>query len=124
RLQPVHGRAVRQAVEEALPELALVGGDRLHAADRLEIGDRRREAREELVRRRTDLEAATYRFRRGGARLVWPPGLEQLVAPGGDPDLRRAGLVRRCEEDVTAQRLYVGRNMRRVLHGVDPAQGA
>ena len=124
RLQPVDGRAVRQAVEEALAELALVGGDRLHPADRLEVRDRRGEAGEELVRRRPDLEAAADRLRRGRTRLVRAPRLEQVVPAVRETDVRAAELVRRADEDVAAERLHVDRHVRGVLHGVDPAERA
>ena len=122
RLQPVHGRAVRQPVEEALPELPLVGGDRLHPADRLEVRDRRREAGEELVRRRPGLEAAADRIGRRRTRLVRAPRLEQLVPSVRETEVRPAELVRRADEHVTVERQYVHRDVGRVLDGVDPAQ--
>src|SRR5262249_16338631 len=49
RLQSVHGHPLGEPVEGALAELARVGGDRRHAAERLEVRDRRGEAGEQLV---------------------------------------------------------------------------
>ena len=124
RLQPVHRRRLRQPVEEALSQLALVFPDRLHSADRLEVRDRRGEPREQLVRRGARLEATADRLDRRRARLVRAPRLEQLVTAVGDAEVRTAELVRRRDEDVAAERLHVGRHVGRVLHGVDPAERA
>ncbi len=122
RLQAVHGRVLWQAVEEALSQLALVGRDRLHAADRLEVRDRRGETGEKLVRRRPDLEAAADRLRRGGTCLVRAPRLEEVVPAVREADVRPAELVRRRDEHVAVERLHVDGLVRCVLHRIDPAE--
>ena len=87
------------------PELALVGAQRLEPAERVEVGDRRGEAGEQLVGRRAGLEPAADRGRRRRARLVRAPGLEQVVPSVGEAQVRPAELVRRAEEHVAADRL-------------------
>ena len=92
-----------------------------HAAERLEVRDRRGEAGEQLVRRRARLE---------------PAGRPARTAPGAPcraATTRAARAVRRrrprCgpqnlyaerDEDVAAERLHVDGLVRGVLHRVDP----
>ena len=72
-LRPVERDVARAGCEQVLAELALVVADRRHAADRVEVGDRRAEAGEQLVRERARLELAPDRRRGGRARLVRAP---------------------------------------------------
>ena len=124
RLLAVHRHRVGQRLEEAAAELVLVRAQDLHAAERLEVRDRRREAGEELVRRGAGLEAAADRRVRRRSCLVRPPRLEQLVASVCDPEVRAAELVRGSDEHVAIDRLHVHRLVRGVLHRVEPGQRA
>ena len=104
------------------PRPALVGHDRRHAADLLEVVDRRVEAGEQLVGQRAGLEATAERAGRRRARLVRSPGLQQRSATVGDPEVGAAELVGRAEQHVGADRADVDRLVRRVVDRVHPGQ--
>jgi hypothetical protein len=90
----VQRAAVRQAVEEPLAQFALVCLDRV-PADRVDVLDRRDEAREQLVRERSRLEPMPERLVGGGANLVRAPAFEQLRFPIREPQVRAVELERR-----------------------------
>ena len=121
---PVDGDRVGQAVEEALAERALVGGDRGEAPDRVEVVDGRVEPGQQLVGLRAGLEAAPQGAGGGRARLVRPPLAHHLGPPGRDAQVRAAELVRRADEHVGADGADVDRLVRGVVHRVHPGERA
>jgi hypothetical protein len=121
---PVDGDRVGQAVEEALAERALVGGDRGEAPDRVEVIDGRVEPGQQLVGLRAGLEAAPQGAGGGRARLVRPPLAHNLGPPGRDAQVRAAELVRRADEHVGADGADVDRLVRGVVHRVHPGERA
>ena len=123
RPQAVQLDPLGEAVEEALPELALVRDDRV-PAERLDVLDRRDEAGEQLVLLRPVLEAVPDGLVRGGPHLVRPPRLEQLPLAEREPDVRPEVLVRRAEEDVDVPGGDVDRPVRPVVDGVGPGERA
>jgi hypothetical protein len=118
----VDGDRVGQAVEEALPQQALVGGDGREAADGVEVVDGRVEPGEQLVRLGAGLEAAAQRAGGRRARLVRPPLADHLGPPEGHAEVRAAELVGRADQHVRADGADVDRLVRRVVHGVHPGQ--
>src|SRR4029453_10754942 len=102
-------------VQEALPELALMRGDRL-PAQRLDVLDGCDESGQELVLHRPGLVA------RRGADLVRAPAVEELPADESEPEMRAVELVRRAEKDVGADRGHVDRTVWRVMHRVHPPE--
>ena len=106
---PVEPNALRRSREEALAEVALVVAQDVHAAKRVEVGDRRPEAGEQLVGERPRLEAPADGGRRRGPRLVGAPGLAERLAHVRHAEMRAAELVRRAEQDVAAERGDVDR---------------
>ena len=75
---------VRQPVEEALPERALVGDDRV-PADRVDVVDGRDEAGEELVLAGAELESVADRLVGGRAHLVRAPAPISSFFPNASP---------------------------------------
>src|SRR5581483_10558488 len=115
--------ALRQSVEEPLPERALVRADRV-PAELLEVVDRGDEAGEKLVRERPRLEAAPGRLVGGRPHLVRSPRPQQLLPAEREPEMRPEELVRGAEEEVNPERGDVDRRVRRVVDGVRPGERA
>ena len=123
RRQAVERDVLRQSVEEPLPQLALVGDDRV-PAERVDVVDRGDETGEQLVLRRAELEAVADRLVRRRAHLVRAPAPQELLAPERHPQVRPEELVRRADEDVAAPGGDVDRTVRAVVDGVDPRERA
>ncbi len=122
--EPVDGDRVGDPGQEPLAQRALVRDDRLKAADRLQVGDRRVEPGQKLVGRGAGGEPATERMVRRRAHLVRAPGLEHRGAAVGDAHVRPAELVRRAEQNVGIDRANVDRLVGGVVDGIDPGQRA
>src|SRR5215469_446098 len=87
RRSSVQLAAVREAVEDALPERALVRPDRV-PAEILEVLDGGNESGEQLVCERPGLEAGAHRLVRSRPHLVRPPGPQELLAAVGETEVR------------------------------------
>ena len=123
RRQAVERDVLRESVEEPLPELALVGDDRV-PAERVDVVDRGDEAREQLVLRRAELEAVADRLVGRRAHLVRAPAPQELLPPERHSQVRPEELVRRADQDVAAPGGDVDRTVRAVVDGVDPGERA
>ena len=121
RRQAVELDAVGQAVEEPLPERALVRDDRL-PADRVDVVDRGDEAGQQLVLAGAELVAVPDGMVRGRTHLVRPPRCEQVLLAERHPHVRPVELVRRAEEDVDVPGGDVDRPVRAVVNGVGPRE--
>ena len=102
RSQSVELDGVREPLEEALPELRLVGDDRL-PAERLDVLDGRDEAGEQLVLLRPVLEAVPDGPVLGWAHLVRPQALEQLALAEREPEMRPKNLYGEQSSTSTSQ---------------------
>ena len=123
RREAVERDVLRQPVEEPLPQLALVGDDRV-PAERVDVVDRGDEPGEQLVLRRAELEAMADRLVRRRAHLVRAPAPQELLAPERHPHVRPEELVRRADQHVAAPGGDVDRPVRAVVDGVDPRERA
>ena len=97
--------------------------DRL-PAERLDVRDRRNEAREQLVLLGAVLEALADGLVRGRPHLVRPQALEEVALPEREPEVRSEELVRRAEQDVDVPAGCVDRAVRPVVDGVGPRERA
>ena len=94
-------------------------------AERLEVRDRRDEAREQLVRLRPGLEAVPERLvGRRAAPCTGASAPSSSAARPRQPEVRPVELVRRADQHVDAGRGDVDRPVRRVVDGVDPGERA
>ena len=119
RRQAVERAAVGEAVEELLPERALVRLDR-RPADRLDVLDRGDEAGEQLVRERAGLE----RMRRRAAPCTCataPRGRRGRYASPRCGPKNLYGEQRRTSAPSSPTSIGA---VRRVVHGVDPGERA
>ena len=123
RRQAVEVDPVREAVEEPLPERALVREHRV-PADRVDVVDRGDEAGEQLVLAGAELVAVADRLVRGRAHLVRAPRREQVLLAERHAHVRPVELVRRAEEHVDVPGRDVDRAVRAVVDGVGPGERA
>jgi hypothetical protein len=122
--QAVDGHRGRQAVEELAAERALIRCQAGDTAKRVEVGDRRVEAGQQLIRQRAGGERPAQRGSRRRPGLVGPPVLRDGLAGVRHAQVRAAELVRGADQHVGVDSAHVDRLVRRVVHRIHPGQRA